>query len=297
MDTMYDDMLRETIKEESQPGVSEPPEKKETPESDADALASTAVEHKPHKVLPHLAGRRMYSNQPASEEDVKERPDGVEERKRSPRPSPVPGTVCENERCVEKPKAQGGLKLDSVPRPTVWKDENTVRGINYISKAQSGTPVLPPGALTRHTSVDEGNSIPRLFRTSLHNILSDGSPFYVSTGFPFGALVQPFAELGEFEAPVPQPAGEALRCTRCGAYVNPGFAFLESGTTFRCNICEASSTAPFDPASHEGAERPELRVGTCEFVAGAGLSGKWVAGHSLLLVIECTANALENGKI
>ncbi len=38
-------------------------------------------------------------------------------------------------------------------------------------------------------------------------------------------------------AVVDYPEGP-LRCTRCKAYVNPFFTFIEGGAKFVCNICE-----------------------------------------------------------
>ena len=162
-----------------------------------------------------------------------------------------------------------------------------------------------PSSIVRHTSVDEGSSIPRLFRCTLQTILTDGNDIFGQVGFPFGAVVQPLAELGEFEAPVPlakNNGDDMLRCARCGAYANPAFMFLEAGTKFKCNICEVISPISGnyfargggDPA-HEKADKPELNFGTCDFLAPVGLAGKKVVGHNLLLLIECTDNAINSG--
>ncbi len=200
-----------------------------------------------------------------------------------------------------KPKA--GLDLNAVPRPTVAGGENTPQGVKYTTKVQAANPVPPPTAITRHFAVDEGNSIPRLFRCSLQYILADGTTFLNTSMFPFGAVTQPFAELSEYEVPIPlsKHGGEdLLRCTRCGAYVNPGFTFLDGGTKIKCNICEglspiASQTLLQGGMSSDGAGRPELTLGTYEFLAPAGLAGKKVVGNNILLLIECTQNAISFG--
>ena len=200
-------------------------------------------------------------------------------------------------------KAKGGLDLNTVPRPTVANGENTIQGIRYSSKQSVANPIPPPSATTRHYTIDEGSSIPRMFRSSLQYILADGTPFLNTSMFPFGAMLQPFAELSEFEMPVPMSrhGGEdLLRCTRCGAYVNPGFVFSDGGTKIKCNICEGYSPVSTQSfiqggSSSDGVERPELILGTYDFTAPTGLAGKKITGHNILLVIECTQNAISFG--
>eukprot|EP01022_Parablepharisma_sp_SALTPOND_P004354 TRINITY_DN120146_c2_g1_i1.p1 TRINITY_DN120146_c2_g1~~TRINITY_DN120146_c2_g1_i1.p1 ORF type:complete len:682 (+),score=52.03 TRINITY_DN120146_c2_g1_i1:794-2839(+) len=42
-------------------------------------------------------------------------------------------------------------------------------------------------------------------------------------------------------------------------------------------------------------EKPELKMGTYEFIASPGLAGKPITEHNIVLVIECTANSINNG--
>ncbi len=167
-----------------------------------------------------------------------------------------------------------------------------------------GNPVPPPAVNARHYAIDEGNSIPRMFRCSLQYMLADSTTFLNTTMFPLGVSTQPFAELSEYEAPVPQSkhgGEELLRCTRCGAYVNPGFAFMEGGTKIKCNMCDGYSPVPAAlipggfGAGGDGTGRPEVSLGTYDFVAPAALAGKKISGHNVLLVIECTQNAISLG--
>jgi protein transport protein SEC24 len=175
--------------------------------------------------------------------------------------------------------------------------ENTPEGVKFSTKPNIGNPIPPPPATARHYGIDEGSSIPRMFRSTLQHILADGNTFFNTTTFPLGAVVQPFAELSEYEAPVPlaKQGGESLlRCSRCGAYVNPGFMFIEGGTKFKCNLCEGFSPVPSQPS--DGVEKPELTFGTYDFNAPASLGGKKTVGHNILLVLECTPNAINFGK-
>lgn len=195
------------------------------------------------------------------------------------------------------------MDLNVVPRPTILSGENTAQGIKYATKVQIPTPVPPPSSITRYYAVDEGNSIPRLLRCTLQHILPDNTTFLNTSMFPFGAVAQPFAELCEYEPPVPlsKHGGEELvRCSRCGAYVNPGFQFLDGGSKIKCNICEsivpvASQAMLQGGMGSDGSVRPELTLGSYEFIAPAGLTGKKVVGNNMLLLIECTQNAISFG--
>lgn len=61
-------------------------------------------------------------------------------------------------------------------------------------------------------------------------------------------MVQPLCEPSDFESDLPRVEfqNEPLRCTRCKAYVNPYFQFVESGNCYICNICKIKSNVPVD---------------------------------------------------
>lgn len=72
------------------------------------------------------------------------------------------------------------------------------------------------------------------------------------TGFPFGALINPFGSDRVHTVRVKSP----LRCRRCNAYVNPYFRLDGSKTSATCNICGttcqvAGTTDPANLNSHE----------------------------------------------
>lgn len=249
-----------------------------------------------HRPLPHLVKRRQYvsdgSNSPAPVEQGQ--------------PSNSPGTGDQKPWASNSPGQTGetkktGLDLNLVPRISVAASENTVQGIKCTAKAQMTNSVLCPNATTRHYTPDEGNSIYRLFRVTSQCgcILLDGSSFFASSSLPFGAIAQPFADLSEFEAPIPLSThgGENLvRCKRCGAYINPGFALMGGGVEVRCNICEGISQVN-SPLLETDEGRPELTMGAYDFNAPEVLKGKQITGHNVLLVIESTQNAVNFGMV
>lgn len=193
-----------------------------------------------------------------------------------------------------------GLDIDTVPRPNLIPEENTIQGINYQTKIEPGIPSVPPSSITRYYSIDEGNSIPRMFRCTLQHLPADAEALFNTAMFPFGVVSQPFAELSEYDSQIPLSThgGEKLlRCGRCGTYVNPGFVFLNGGGQVKCNMCEGSSPTPMPDMIVGGrSDRPELTLGTYEFLAPQVLQGKKVSGNNFVLLIECTQNAIKFGN-
>jgi len=253
-----------------------------------------------HRVLPHLQGRRAY--QPAaSTAEVNQPPYSPEHATEQNQVSSANTALSPGIKPLQpEAKKSTTLDLNTVPRPSVQAEENTVQGIQYSAKAQLPNPIPSPSATTRYFSHDEGNSIPRMFRCTTQCILTDGTSFLNNSLFPLGAIVQPFAELSEYEYPVPlSKAGgdELLRCNRCGAYVNPGFTFVDGGNSVRCNLCEGMSPLPMQNLMQENDKtRAEFTFGTYDFLAPSKLAGKKVIGNNLLLLIECTYNAVNFGN-
>eukprot|EP00826_Nyctotherus_ovalis_P006740 TRINITY_DN11624_c0_g3_i5.p2 TRINITY_DN11624_c0_g3~~TRINITY_DN11624_c0_g3_i5.p2 ORF type:complete len:298 (-),score=27.72 TRINITY_DN11624_c0_g3_i5:1675-2568(-) len=260
----------------------------------AEGMPAPQIAYKEQKHLPHLKDRRVYQS---SQIFVEEMYEPVEQNSMAQGIRNSPGT--KPPQSESKNTEHTNLSPDFVPRPNVIPGENTVKGIQYSAKSRLPQSAKCPSATTRHFSTDEGNSIPRMFRCSAQCVLSDGKSFLDSTSLPLGAIVQPFAELSEFEVPVPlsiHGADDLLRCVRCGAYVNPNFVFTDAGTNAHCNICGGITPLHSQLFSTEDTRpHPELTHGAYDFIAPLLLAGKKVTGHNLILLIECTANAVNFG--
>ena len=250
-----------------------------------------------HKTLPHIGKRRQYgvgdSNSTVPVNQVPSTSPGNDSNQKGWSPSNTQQTSAQPE---AKPKS--GLDLDLVPRPNVIANENTLEGIKFSAKPQIPNPISCPSAFTRYYTPDEGCSIPRLFRVTSQCLLIDSTSFLNTSGIPFGAIAQPFAEVSEHESQIPlsQFGGEELiRCTRCGAYINPAFGFIDAGNTLKCNICEGMCPTK-SPVMGGEESRPELCLGTYDFIAPQVLNGKKLTGNNFLLVIDCTQNSINYGN-
>ncbi|MCJ1471722.1 COPII coat Sec23p-Sfb3p heterodimer component, partial [Lambiella insularis] len=162
----------------------------------------------------------------------------------------------------------------------------------------------PPGAIP-FIAYDQGNSSPKFARLTLNNIPSS-SDSLLATALPLGLLLQPLAPIAPGEQPIPVlDFGEPgpPRCRRCRAYINPFMTFRSGGNKFVCNMCTFPNDvvleyfAPTDPSGvrMDRDQRPELRLGTVEFMVPKEYWAKEPVGLRWLFVIDVGQEAINRG--
>ncbi|RAK99854.1 Sec23/Sec24 family protein [Aspergillus ibericus CBS 121593] len=164
---------------------------------------------------------------------------------------------------------------------------------------------LPPPAAIPFVAHDQGNSSPKYARLTLNNIPST-SDFLSSTALPLGMVLQPLARLDPGEQPIPVlDFGDAgpPRCRRCRAYINPFMSFRSGGNKFVCNMCTfpndvpAEYFAPLDPSGSriDRMQRPELMMGTVEFLVPKDYWNKEPVGLQWLFLIDVSQESVNKG--
>ncbi|KAF2493772.1 Sec23/Sec24 family protein-like protein [Lophium mytilinum] len=164
---------------------------------------------------------------------------------------------------------------------------------------------LPPPAAVPFVAFDQGNSSPKFARLTLNNIPSS-SDALASTALPLGLILQPLAPQQEGEQPIPVlDFGETgpPRCRRCRAYINPFMTFRSGGSKFVCNMCTFPNDVPgeyFSPTDPSGVrvdrqQRPELSMGTVEFMVPKEYWAKEPVGLRWLFLIDVSAEAVNRG--
>jgi protein transport protein SEC24 len=137
---------------------------------------------------------------------------------------------------IQQYPKQANRKVDridpkQIPRPIEFKGGN-------ITRFHTRSLTSPPSAASDYTVIDEGNASCRFIRLTTNNIAHE-SELIDSTKLCIGAIIQPLANIGDGEENIPvvsYPTGP-VRCSRCMAYINPFFQFIEQGNQFICNIC------------------------------------------------------------
>ncbi|KAL1311059.1 hypothetical protein AAFC00_001269 [Neodothiora populina] len=164
---------------------------------------------------------------------------------------------------------------------------------------------LPPPAAVPFVAFDQGNCSPKFARLTL-NCIPTTADALASTGLPLGLILQPLAPLQEGEQAIPVlDFGDAgpPRCRRCRAYINPFMTFRSGGNKFVCNMCTHPNDVPpeyFAPTDPSGirvdrAQRPELTLGTVEFMVPKEYWAKEPVPLHWLFVIDVTMEASTRG--
>lgn len=164
---------------------------------------------------------------------------------------------------------------------------------------------LPPPAAIPFVAFDQGNSSPKFARLTLNNIPAS-SDALAATALPLGLVLQPLAPLQEGEQPIQVlNFGETgpPRCRRCRAYINPFMTFRSGGSKFVCNMCTFPNDVPseyFSPTDPSGVrvdrlQRPELTLGTVEFMVPKEYWAKEPVGLRWLFLIDVSAEAVNRG--
>lgn len=164
---------------------------------------------------------------------------------------------------------------------------------------------LPPPAVVPFVAYDQGNSSPKFARLTLNNIPSSTDAL-ASTHLPLGLLIQPLAPLQEGEQPIPVLDFGDIgppRCRRCRAYINPFMQFKSGGNKFVCNMCTFPNDVPseyFAPTDPSGVrvdrmQRPELTLGTVDFMVPKEYWSKEPVGLRWLFLIDVSAEAVNRG--
>ena len=165
----------------------------------------------------------------------------------------------------------------------------------------------PPPAAVPFVAHDQGNSSPKFARLTLNNVPATAEHLN-STGLPLGLILQPLAPLQAGEQPIPVlDFGDAgpPRCRRCRTYINPFMTFKAGGNKLVCNMCSfPNDVAPeyFAPTDHSGVrvdrmQRPELMMGTVEFVVPKEYWAKEPVGLRTLFLIDVSQESVNRNFI
>ena len=199
--------------------------------------------------------------------------------------------------------SQGRVDPEQVPSIPRSRDGPATYYLDHIYPTMERH--LPPPTAVPFIAYDQGNASPKHARLTLNNIPSTSEALSV-TGLPLGLVCQPLAPLQDGENSVPTlDFGDTgpPRCRRCRAYINSFMTFQSGGNKFVCNMCNFPNDVPseyFAPTDPSGvrvdrAQRPELTLGTVEFLvpkeywANEPVSLRW------LFLIDVSAESINKG--
>jgi protein transport protein SEC24 len=152
-------------------------------------------------------------------------------------PMMAPGQPGMHPMQATPPTARSRIDPNQIPSPVAVQEADQA---TYLSEPyRTCSKQIPPLASTNYRVIDEGICSPRFLRMTSYNVPCT-EELLIQSMMPFGALVQPLAELEVGEAPIevitPSASGP-MRCRRCRAYVNAFMPFIDGGRKFTCNFC------------------------------------------------------------
>ncbi|KAI9223746.1 hypothetical protein BC828DRAFT_344662 [Blastocladiella britannica] len=203
------------------------------------------------------------------------------------------------------PPAKGKINPDDVPSPVDVQAADQAQFVAEPYRTMSKT--VPPLPTTRYMVLDEGIASPRFIRMTTNNVPCT-EELLTQSALPLAAIVQPLAELeaGEAEIAVLEPGTSGpVRCRRCRAYINPMMPFIDGGRKFVCNFCAVENEVPADYFSNldmsgrrsDIMQRPELRYGTVEYVAGKEFYSSPPQPLAYVIAIDVSWNAVQSGLL
>lgn len=198
---------------------------------------------------------------------------------------------------------QGKIDPEQIPSIPRSRDVPAQYYFNHVYPTMERH--IPPPAAVPFVAHDQGNSSPKYARLTLNNIPTT-SDFLASTSLPLGMVLQPFAHLDPGEQPIPVlDFGDAgpPRCRRCRTYINPFMLFRSGGNKFVCNMCTFPNDVPpeyFSPIDPTGSridrmQRPELMMGTVEFLVPKDYWNKEPVGLRWLFLVDATQESVQRG--
>lgn len=197
---------------------------------------------------------------------------------------PAPQPVAPAQRATVREQK---LVTESLPRPLHRQDEPFEC---FVSSGQ-----LPPPIDSSFPVKEQGVSNPRFLRMSLNSILTESSKSQ-EIGLPVGCIWQPLAEVYNEDEQPARIESSPFRCTRCMAYVNPFFKFIDGGRKCICNICGLTLDTP-ESYLRDRTNKVELYAGTYDFVAPSEYSNRPSQIPLYLFCIEISTVALQLGLI
>jgi len=146
---------------------------------------------------------------------------------------------------------------------------------------------------------------PKFMRMTV-NAMPTSTSNKTKAGLPLGAIIQPLAKAEGLEVPIVNfGQSGVVRCGRCRTYINAFVSFTDGGRRWRCNVCGKANDVPADyfcELDGEGRrrdrmERPELHMGTTEFVAAAEYMVRPPQPPVFLFLIEVSYAAVASGML
>ena len=202
------------------------------------------------------------------------------------------------------PDQNYSINPSQIPRPNQYDEIYLNNEKMPIYETNIATP--PPHPISFFSVKETQNSSPRFIRSTLNSVPLSQS-LLNETNLLFGLCIQPFAEVPEYEDPIPkvQPAETIFRCKQCKSYINNKYNICYSQQNKQvavCNLCQFENEFDMDKPgikneyfNSDYSECPELVKPTIDFIAPNNFKSSKLFTPHYLFMIDITENSYSIG--
>ena len=202
------------------------------------------------------------------------------------------------------PDQNYSINPSQIPRPNQYDEIYLNNEKMPIYETNIATP--PPHPISFFSVKETQNSSPRFIRSTLNSVPLSQS-LLNETNLLFGLCIQPFAEVPEYEDPIPkvQPVETIFRCKQCKSYINNKYNICYSQQNKQvavCNLCQFENEFDMDKPgikneyfNSDYSECPELVKPTIDFIAPNNFKSSKLFTPHYLFMIDITENSYSIG--
>ena len=202
------------------------------------------------------------------------------------------------------PDQNYSINPSQIPRPNQYDEIYLNNEKMPIYETNIATP--PPHPISFFSVKETQNSSPRFIRSTLNSVPLSQS-LLNETNLLFGLCIQPFAEVPDYEEPIPKvQTGETIfRCKQCKSYINNKYNICYSQQNKQvavCNLCQFENEFDMDKPgikneyfNSDYSECPELVKPTIDFIAPNNFKSNKIFTPHYLFMIDITENSYSIG--
>ena len=255
-----------------------------------------------------------YNNTPTPDQNNNNTPQNEEKQEEESDDSNDNGNNTSNKEISEKkhktsqkhktPDQNYSINPSQIPRPNQY-DEIYLNN-EKLPIYETNISTTPPHPISFFSAKETQNSSPRFIRATL-NSLPLSQSLLNETNLLFGLCIQPFAEVPDYEEPIPkaQTGNTIFRCKQCKSYINNKYNICYSQQNKQvavCNLCQFENEFDLDKPgvkneyfNNDYSECPELVKPTIDFIAPNNFKSNKIFTPHYLFMIDITENSYTMG--
>ena len=202
------------------------------------------------------------------------------------------------------PDSSYNINPTQIPRPNQYDEIYMNNEKLPIYETNIGT--APPHTTSFYSVKETQNSSCRYIRSTLNSVPISQS-LLNETNLLFGICVQPFAEIPDYEEPIPkvQTGDNIFRCKQCKSYINNKYNISYSNQNKQiaiCNLCRYENELDIgkpgiksEYLNNDYSNCPELTKPTIDFIAPSNFKSSKVFTPHYLFMIDISENSYQLG--